>query len=155
PSSITPGLNRDLETICLKCLEKDPAKRYGSAEALADDLGRSLRGEPILARPVSQAERAWRWCRRNPAVTALSAVVVLAMVAGTAVSTHFAFRASEESRLAESHAEDAHKESLRAQQERTLARQNERTARRNLYLSQMIQAWQAWQAGQAGRVREL
>src|SRR5262245_24658822 len=80
PSSITPGLNRDLETICLKCLEKDPAKRYGSAEALADDLERWLRGEPILARRASWTERVVRWARRRPALAALLVVTFLSVL---------------------------------------------------------------------------
>ena len=68
PSSILPDLNRDLETICLKCLEKDPGRRYASAEALAEDLDHWLKGEPIAARPVGRLERAWLWSRRNPAL---------------------------------------------------------------------------------------
>ncbi len=70
-------LPRDVETICLKCLEKDPARRYQSAAALAADLRRWLTGHPIQARPVSRTERAWRWCRRNRAVASLSTSVLL------------------------------------------------------------------------------
>jgi len=81
PSSILPGLNRDLETVVLKCLDKDPGRRYASAAALADDLDRWLAGKPITARPSGSVARAWKWARRNPTVAGLLASVGLLLVA--------------------------------------------------------------------------
>jgi WD40 repeat protein len=80
PRSLISTADHDLETICLKCLRKEPAKRYGSAEALADDLDCWLRGEPISARPVGQIERLWRWCHRKPALAIASATAMLAIM---------------------------------------------------------------------------
>jgi serine/threonine-protein kinase len=71
PSRVNRKVPRDLEVICLKCLEKDPRRRYGSADALADDPERYLQGEPILARRTSMAERVVEWARRRPAIAAM------------------------------------------------------------------------------------
>jgi tetratricopeptide (TPR) repeat protein/tRNA A-37 threonylcarbamoyl transferase component Bud32 len=81
PSHLRAKLGRDLETICLKCLEKDPARRYESAGELADDLGRFLAGEPIRARRTPARERAVKWARREPLAAALAGLAVMAAAA--------------------------------------------------------------------------
>jgi eukaryotic-like serine/threonine-protein kinase len=86
PRKLKADIPPDLETICLKCLEKDPARRYSDVTALAEDLRRFQAGKPIVARPVSQAERLWRWCLRNKGVAALGAAVALLLLIVTAVS---------------------------------------------------------------------
>ena len=96
PRGLNNRIPRDLETICLKCLEKDPKRRYQTARELAEDLQRWLKGEPIKARPVRCIERTWRWCRRNPVVATLTAAVVLTLIAGTAVASYFAVTATDE-----------------------------------------------------------
>ncbi len=82
PRRLNAHIPRDLETICLKCMEKEPNRRYQTAEAVEQDLRRFLNAQPILARPTGRFERGWRWCKRNPAVACLAAGLGVVILAG-------------------------------------------------------------------------
>jgi serine/threonine protein kinase len=90
----------DLDTICQKCLEKEPRHRYASAADAAEDLRRLLRGEPIKARAVRWPERSWRWCRRNRPVAVLAGGILLSIMFGALAATHYARQAMDEARRA-------------------------------------------------------
>ena len=95
-AQLNDKIPRDLETVCLKCLQKEPKKRYASAQALADDLRRFIQGQPIRARPTPFWEKGWKWARRHSAVAAALAFAVFALLAGSALSVWQAFMASAE-----------------------------------------------------------
>jgi serine/threonine protein kinase len=124
PSSLNRQAPRDLQTICLKCLRKQPERRYASAQELADDLGRFVRGEPVTARPTGRLERVAKWMRRNPTVACLSALAALALVAGTVVSLLFGVEAHRK-------ADALEKQTIQLQAQTRAAQDNARRAEEN------------------------
>jgi serine/threonine protein kinase/tetratricopeptide (TPR) repeat protein len=125
PRRLQPDTPLDLETICLKCLQKDPSKRYATAAALAEDLRRFLSGEPIHARPIGPMERGWRWCRRNPIVASLAATIALILTGGVLSLTALYINAHRQRSRAEDAEEDSRTAAARAREGEAKARQSE------------------------------
>jgi WD40 repeat protein len=153
PTRLNPRLSRDLEVVCMKCLDKAPARRYTSARALAEDLRCYLAGEPITARPVGSVQRAWMWCRRNKGIAALGALLVASLMAGTAFSLAFAFRANQAAGLASREADRAGKEATRANDQAEAARRQRDWSERLRYIAEINLAQRDWEAGNAALAR--
>jgi tetratricopeptide (TPR) repeat protein len=138
PSSVDRRIDRDLETICLKCLEKEPERRYGSALAVAEDLERWLRGEPIEAVPPSAWSRVRKFVRRNCLAVGLVSLAALSLVAGTAASLLQAARASRAAAIAVNERNHAVEAERRARRDRDAALQAKQQAAEQLDRSQAI-----------------
>ena len=144
PRSVDARIPRDLETIVLKAIDKDPARRYPTAAAMAEDLQRFLDGRPIAARPATELQRLWKWARRRPAVAGLVAALFLCLIAGTVVSTRFAIRADRERVVAQQQNARAKAGEKEATEQRERADRAAEVTRQNLYYAQMHLALQAW-----------
>ncbi len=114
PRRLRPEVPVDLETICLKCLEKIPAQRYASAQLLADDLAGFLRGEPVMARPISQVARLARWAVRHPALAIVSTCLLLALMAIAVISSLTSVRIARSHKVAEGRAEESRRNLIRS-----------------------------------------
>jgi hypothetical protein len=132
PARLNPKVPRDLETVCLKCLRKEPPSRYASAQELAEDLRRYLLGQAIKAKPVGRLERVGKWVRRNPAIASLSAAAVLMLLAGTVVSLLFAFEARRQQGLATDRAGELERQAIALEATTRDAEAKKAEAERNL-----------------------
>lgn len=141
PRAVEPRLPRDLETVILKAIAREPAERYAMATELAEDLRRFLADRPVHARRASTTERLWRWCRRNPVTAALLAAVAASLFVGSVVSTYFAVEARTEAKA--------------ANEAREVADQRNIALQRQLYRSGVALAYREWQIGNVRVAEQL
>ena len=141
PRLLNPSIPRDLETITLKCLEKEPSRRYQTAQELSDELGRVVRHEPIYARPITQPEKLWRWGRRKPALATALGFALVALVIGLA-ATSWQWRRAEGMAVKERH-------------ERERAETGESKVVHQLYVAKMNLIQAAWEQNNLSRARQL
>ncbi|MCA9067914.1 MAG: PD40 domain-containing protein, partial [Planctomycetaceae bacterium] len=158
---LQPDVPRDLETICLKCLEKEPEKRYASAEDLAEELHRFFQGLPIHARPIGPWGRGIRWVLRFPVVSALLLTLLMSILTGAGFSAWYAIRADQNAKQAENNAETAdinasiakanarkaQEEAERAKIEEQLAIEHRDKAESIAYSRNLFASRQAWMMG--------
>ncbi len=148
PRNFNSSVPRDLETICLRCLEKSPERRFPTADELRAELKRFVDGEPIESRKITSMDRAWRWCKRNPALAGMTAAVWLVLIVGLSATIWQWIRAEQNAVLAGGQAAQA---KLLAQRER----QAKNEARRILYIADMNVAAADWEAANIPRMRNI
>jgi WD40 repeat protein/tRNA A-37 threonylcarbamoyl transferase component Bud32 len=157
PRRLQPKVPRDLETVCLTCLHKAPGRRYPSAAALADDLGRFLAGKPVTARPIRAWESALKWAKRRPAqalLVGVSGLAILALV-GLAVGLAYSTRLERTNSLLGEAIQEAQRQEAEAGRQRARAEDREADARRYLYGSRMSLAQRALEETRLPRLLEL
>ena len=169
PRLLNPGVPRDLETICMRCLERDPLRRYASAQELADELGRFLRNEPIHARPIGRPAQLARWCRRKPAlasalgagaallliITIGSPIAIVRIDAARKQEARMRDRAESAEREQSSLRQDAEKAQASEEQARRRAEAQELAARKKAYASDMKLVQHALAVDDLGRAQDL
>lgn len=148
PRLLIPKIPRDLETICLKCLEKDPKKRFDSAQELADELDRSLQGLPIHSRPIGAFDRLLKWCKRRPAAAGLIGVSIAGMVA---IASLVLFN----NQRLKKYNQDLIAAVEKANELQRVAEDNERRAKDGMYASDISRAAVAWKQEDTRELTEL